>query len=167
MQRFIIFLSEFWKELIIYLWSSSTFLTASWCWRLCKPRLVELYYRFTDLSRDLKMRTAIKIKNSYKKWWEFWSFFVNFQLNQIQNCSVQINKVEDRIFHFQLKTHYFFRILTEDARHKNVPPPFGLNRMFKSYHKRNEEIPGKIGATDITWNKSHCLIGQKLQNTFQ
>ena len=29
--------------------------------------------------------------------------FVNFQLNQIQNCFVQIKKMKDGIFSFQLK----------------------------------------------------------------
>ena len=29
--------------------------------------------------------------------------FVNFRLNQIQNCSVQIKKMKDGIFNFQLK----------------------------------------------------------------
>ena len=30
-------------------------------------------------------------------------FFVNFRLNQIQNCSVHIKKMKDRIFSFELK----------------------------------------------------------------
>ena len=65
-------------------------------------------------------------------------FFVNFQLTQIQNCSVQIKKMKDEIFSFQLKKNYFCRTLTDDARHKNVPPSLDLTRILKSYHKRND-----------------------------
>ena len=42
-------------------------------------------------------------------------FFVNFQLNQIQNCSVQIKKMKDRRFSFQMKKNYICQILTDDA----------------------------------------------------
>ena len=34
---------------------------------------------------------------------EILTFFVNFQLNQIKNYSVQIKKMKDKIFSFQLK----------------------------------------------------------------
>ena len=34
---------------------------------------------------------------------EILTVFVNFHLNQIQNCSVQIKKMKDEIFSFQLK----------------------------------------------------------------
>ena len=36
------------------------------------------------------------------------------------------------------KKNYFCRKLTDDARHKNVPPPLNLTRMLKSYHKSND-----------------------------
>ena len=29
-------------------------------------------------------------------------------------------------------------MLTDDARHKNVPPPLDLTRTLKSYHKKND-----------------------------
>ena len=29
-------------------------------------------------------------------------------------------------------------MLTDHARHKNVPPPLDLTRILKSYHKRND-----------------------------
>ena len=58
---------------------------------------------------------------------EILMFSVNFQLNQIQNCSVQIKKMNDRIFSFQL-----------DARHENVPSPLDLTKILKSYHKRTD-----------------------------
>ena len=62
------------------------------------------------------------------------TFFANFWLNQIQNCSVQIKKIKYGIFSFQLKKYYLY-----DARHKNVPPPLDLTRILKSCHKRNDE----------------------------
>ena len=50
-------------------------------------------------------------------------FFVNFQLNQIRNCSIQIKKMKDGIFNFQMKKNYYCQTLTDAARHKNVLPP--------------------------------------------
>ena len=64
--------------------------------------------------------------------------FVNFHLNQIQNCSVQIKKMKDKIFSFQLKLKYFYQTLTDDAKLKNVPPSLDLTKILKSYHKRND-----------------------------
>ena len=52
---------------------------------------------------------------------EISTIFVNFQLNQIQNCFLEIKKIKDGIFSFQLKKNYFCQMLTDDARHKNVP----------------------------------------------
>ena len=40
-------------------------------------------------------------------------FFVNILLNQIQNCSVQIKKMKDRIFSFQMKKTHFWPTLTD------------------------------------------------------
>ena len=45
-------------------------------------------------------------------------FFINFQLNQIKNCSVQFKKMKDEVFSFQLEKNYFSRTLIDDARHK-------------------------------------------------
>ena len=69
---------------------------------------------------------------------EILTFFVNFWLNKIQNYYVQIKKMKDRIFSFQLKKNYFCRTLTDDVRHKNVPPPLDLTRILKSHYKRND-----------------------------
>ena len=66
------------------------------------------------------------------------AFFVNFQLNQIENCSGQIKKMKDEMYSFQLKKNYFCRMLTDHARHENVPPALDLTRILKSYHKRND-----------------------------
>ena len=52
---------------------------------------------------------------------EISTIFVNFRLNQIQNCFVQTKKMKDRTFSFQLKKNYFCQMLTDDPRHKNVP----------------------------------------------
>ena len=49
--------------------------------------------------------------------------FVNFWLNQIQNCSGQIKKMKDKIFSFQLKKNYFCQTFTYDARLKMYPSP--------------------------------------------
>ena len=65
--------------------------------------------------------------------------FVNFRLNQIQNCSVQIKKMKDGIFSFQLKKkNYFCQTFIDDSRLKNVSPPLDLTRILKSYLKRND-----------------------------
>ena len=64
--------------------------------------------------------------------------FVNFGLNQIQNCSFQMKKIKDGIFSFQLKKNYFCQTFTDDARLKNVLSPLDLTRILKSYHKRND-----------------------------
>ena len=53
-------------------------------------------------------------------------FFVNFQLNHIQNSYGQIKNMKDRTFSFQFKKNYYWRTLTDDARHKNVTAPLDL-----------------------------------------
>ena len=69
--------------------------------------------------------------------------FVNFHLNQIQNCSVQIKKMKDEIFSLQLKKNIFLTF-KDDARLKNVPPPLDLTRILKSYHKNKGMIEEKF-----------------------
>ena len=69
---------------------------------------------------------------------EISTVFVNFWLNQIQNCSVQIKKMKDGMFSFQLKKNYFSQTLTDDVRFKNVPTSLDLSRILKSYFKRND-----------------------------
>ena len=48
---------------------------------------------------------------------EILMFFVNFQLNHIQNCSVQVKKMRDKIFTFQMKKKYFCQMLTDHVNH--------------------------------------------------
>ena len=61
--------------------------------------------------------------------------------------------MKDEIFSFGLKEkNYFCQTSTDNARHKNVPPPLDDRRIF----------PKKIGAANYTmWDKSCNLIGQK------
>ena len=67
------------------------------------------------------------------------TFFVNFGLIQIQYYSVQIKKMEGRLFDFQLKKKkYFCGKLTDNARYKNVPLSLDLTRILQSYHKWND-----------------------------
>ena len=64
-------------------------------------------------------------------------FFVNFQLHQIQNCSVQIKKMKDRIFSFQLKkttSDELYQMTMLDI--KNGPPALDLTGILKSCHEK-------------------------------
>ena len=58
---------------------------------------------------------------------EILTFFVDFWSSQIQNCAVQIKKMKDEIFSFQLKKKILLRTLTDD-----------LTIICKSYHKGND-----------------------------
>ena len=55
----------------------------------------------------------------------------DFWLNQIQDCSIQIKKMKDEIFSFQLKKKKkrFCQTFTGDARLKNIPPYLDLTRI--------------------------------------
>ena len=82
--------------------SSSTFLTASWL-----PIFLSAGPSRAILSIDrseprFESHTGGKIRKTLKTM-EISIFFVNFRLNQIQNCSVQTKKMKERIFSFQLK----------------------------------------------------------------
>ena len=82
--------------------SSSIFLTA-----FLLPVLVSAEPCQTILSIDrseprFESHTEGKITKTSKND-EILMVFVNFHLNQIHNCSVQIKKMKDEIFSFQLK----------------------------------------------------------------
>ena len=81
-------------------------------------------------------------------------FFLNFRLNQFQNCPIQIKKMKDGMFSFQLKKNFFYRTLTNDARHKNLPPLLGLTRILKSYHKRNDRSHTMKGIAEENFRKN-------------
>ena len=110
------------KKLRIYLWSLGIFtfpwvLAPSWlhfgCRFLCQSSLVELYYRLIYLNQD-SSHTGGKITKTLKNNGNFNSFCW-FRLNQIQNCSIQIKKMKDEIFSFQLKK------ITSAKRLKTMP----------------------------------------------
>ena len=65
---------------------------------------------------------------------EISTFFVNFRLTQIQNCSVKIKKMKAGIFSFQLKKLLLLNV-TGDSRLENVPPSLDLTRILKPYLK--------------------------------
>ena len=116
---------------------SSTFLTAFWL-----PLFVLAEPNHTILSTDrseprFESHTGGKITKTLKNK-EISTVFVNFHLNQIQNCSIQIKKIKDQIFSFQFEKKYFCQTFTDNARLKNVPPPLDLTRILNSYHKRND-----------------------------
>ena len=106
--------------------SSSTFLTASWL-----PIFVSAEPSWTILLIDRSERMSFEchtggaIRKNFKNDGNFDIFcWLNFQLNQIQNCFVQIKKMKDRIFSFQLKKKLLLpNVKTDDARHENVPHP--------------------------------------------
>ena len=137
--------NKFLKKVRIYLWSLGIFifpwvLAPYWQhlgWRFwCQPSLVEPYYRLTDLNQGSKVIQGVNDQSS--KAANILTIFVNFRLNQIQNCSEQIKKMREETFSFQFKKNYFCRTLTDDAGHENVPPPLDLTWISKSYHQRND-----------------------------
>ena len=117
--------------------SSSTFLTASWLliFVSAKPNqtilLIDRSEPRFECHRGGKTKKTLKNDENFK-------IFVNFWLTQIQNCSVQIKKMEDKIFSFQLKKNYFCRTSTDNGRHENVPLPLDFTRILKSCHKTND-----------------------------
>ena len=60
-----------------------------------------------------------------------------------------------------VKNNYFCQTLTNDARHKNVPPHLDLTRILKSYHKRNNRKK--------LFKKNHVLfiLGKCLLDSFR
>ena len=58
-------------------------------------------------------------------------------------------------------------MLTDDARHKNVPPPsIWLESWSYTIKGMTEEISGKLGATNTTQDKSHSLIVKNSKTLF-
>ena len=117
--------------------SSSTFLTAFGLPLFVSAELSGTIL-WTDRSEQrFESHTGGKITNTLKTMGNS-KVFVNFHLNQIQNYSVQIEKMKGEIFSFQFKKNYFCQKFTDDARLKNVSPPLDLTRILESYHKRND-----------------------------
>ena len=86
------FTSEVWVFSLLWV------LAPSWQhfgrWFLCQLNLVELYYRLIDLNQDSKVIQGGEIMKTLK----ILTVFVNFRLSQIQNYSVQIKKMKDKLF---------------------------------------------------------------------
>ena len=121
--------------------SSSTFLIAFYLLLFVSAKLSWTILSIVRSEPRFESHTGGKITKTWKFRWktmEILTVFVDFHLNQIQNCSVQMKKMKDEIFSFQLKKNYFCQTFTDDARLKNVPPPLDLTRILKSYHKRND-----------------------------
>ena len=130
------FTSELWVFLL-FLQGLAPSWQLAFCRLLCYPSLAELYYGLIDLDRYFKVVQVVKKEIPSKTMWIL-AFSSSFQINQIQNSSVEIRKVKDWTFSFQLKKEYFCWMLTDNARHENVPSPLYLTRILKSYHKRND-----------------------------
>ena len=117
-------------SLRIYLWRLGIF-TFLW---VPAPFFVSAERSSTILSTDrseprFESHTGVKKKENVKKQYNFPRFSVNFWLNQIQNCCIQINK---RIFSFQSKKkHFFCWTLADVARHKNIRPLLDLTKILK------------------------------------
>ena len=88
------------------------------------------------------------------------AFLANFQINQTQNSSVQIQKVKDWTFSFQSKK-YACLMLRDDARVENVFPPLVLTRILKSCLERNDTLPREINC--VAWlSKTRKTLVSKL-----
>ena len=133
------FPTDFWKKLRIYLWSLGIFtflwvLAPSWqhfgCRFLCRSIL------WIDRSEPrFESHTGGKIRKTFKKRWRFSHFLLIFSFVQkFKNC--------------------FCRTFTDNARLKNVPCPRDFTRSH-TIKRNDKKIPGKIGATDTTWDKSY------------
>ena len=136
------FLTDFWKKkkklplkfgYFHFSVSSNTFLTASWLSIFVSGEPSRTILSIKRLNQNSKVIHGLNYEK-LSKMMEILMFFVNYLLNHIRNCSVQIKKMKDGIFSFQLKK-YFCRTSTDDARRKNIPPPLDLTRILKSYHK--------------------------------
>ena len=83
--------------------SFSIFLLAPWLSIFASAEPSQAILLMDRSEPRFESHTGVKIRKKCKKQWKFWHFFVNFQLYQIQNCSVQIKKMKDWVFSFQLK----------------------------------------------------------------
>ena len=81
--------------------STSTFLTASWMSIFFQLSLVKLHYLLIDLNEPrFESHTKGKMRETLKNDGNLRAFFVNFWLNQIKDCSIQIKKMKEEIFSF-------------------------------------------------------------------
>ena len=113
---------------------ATLFMTVSWLPIFMSPEPSWTMLSIDRSEPSFEHHTRGKIRKTLKTM-EIFMFFVNFQQYYIRNCFVQIKKMKDEIFSFQMK-NYFFQKLTGNARHKNVPPSTDGTKILKSFHKR-------------------------------
>ena len=82
--------------------SSSTFLTAFWLLFFKSVKPSQTIFSIDRSEPRFESHTGGKIRKTLKNDGNF-EVFINFRLNQIQNCSVQIKAMKDGIFSFQLE----------------------------------------------------------------
>ena len=115
--------------------SSSALLTATWLSTFLSTEPSRTILWIDSSEPRFKSHAGCKIRKTLKNNGNF-HFFVNFWLNQIPHCFVQIKKVKDGIFRFQLKKSHFCQKLTDDSGYENLSPPLDLTRIFKSNHRK-------------------------------
>ena len=87
------FTSELWVFLL-FLQGLAPSWQIAFCRLLCYLSLAELYYGLIDLGRYFKVVQVVKKEILSKTMWIL-VFSSSFQINQIQNSSVEIRKVKD------------------------------------------------------------------------
>ena len=172
------FLTDFWKKLRIYLWSLGIFtflwvLAPSWqhlgCQFLHQLGLVELYYWLIDLNQDSKVIQGVKWEKLYKTM-KILMFFVNFQLNQIQNWAIpekiQTEGVQNILFSTPpppLEFYIFLLYPWKFQAKQSSTPLFGFfleqpivlsrSRKWKTEHladdARHKNVPPSLDLTKI------------------
>ena len=70
---------------------------------------------------------------------KIWTFFFYFSAKSDSKLFRLDQKNKRRDIYLSNKKKNFCGTLTDDAKHKNVPPPLDLTRILKSYHKRNDK----------------------------
>ena len=129
LQWCIMFLTDFWKKIRIYIWCLGIFtflwvLAPSWqhfgCRSLCQPSPVELYYRLIDLNQDSKVIQGVK----FKKRWKFWRFLLIFTYIRFKIVSDRSRKWKTRHSAFNWKKITSARRLQTMLDLKMYPFPF-------------------------------------------
>ena len=146
-------------------------LALSWqhfgCCSLCQPSPAELYYWLIDLNQDSKVIQGVKWEKLYKTM-KILMFFVNFQLNQIQNWAIpekiQTEGVENILFSTPPLEFYIFLLYPWKFQAKQSSTPlFGFfleqpivlsrSRKWKTEHladdARHKNVPPSLDLTKI------------------
>ena len=130
------FLKKNWSlGIFTFLWV----LAPSWqhlgCQFLHQLGLVELYYWLIDLNQDSKVIQGVKWEKLYKTM-KILMFFLNFQLNQIQNCAIpekiQTEGVENILFSTPPPWNFIFFYFTPGSSKQNKAQPPCLDFFWNS-----------------------------------